>query len=205
MPDGKFLPPTDKAAVRRRVMERVLALLSCLVVARAGFGADAGPAAPGGPLTLAVRPKVQKELGLSEDQVREVKRLYADAVKDPRAAGKAFKELGKALSPGQLKRLRQISYQVRGGAAVGDAEVQRELKLTARQKEEVGKVWKEEEAGLDAFLSRARFRSPEARDAYVLKHRREAGERMLKALTEAQRKRFKDMQGKPVDVRSLGG
>jgi hypothetical protein len=148
---------------------------------------------------------VQKELGLSEDQAREVKRLYADAVKDPRAAGTALKELGKALSPGQLKRLRQISYQVRGGAAVGDAEVQRELKLTARQKEEVGKVWKEEEAGLDAFLSRARFRSREARDAYVLKHRREAGERMLKALTETQRKRFKDMQGKPVDVRSLGG
>jgi hypothetical protein len=184
-------------------MSKLVALL-CVAVAGVAFGAESGSAAPGGPLSLAANPKVQKELGLSDEQARAVNRLSEEVRKDAGAAGPAFKTLGKTLTPAQSKRLRQISYQVRGGSALGDSEVQRELKLTAKQKEEVGTVWKAEEAKLDDFLARARFRSPEARDAYVLKHRREAGERLLKVLTEAQRKAFKTLQGKPVDVSKLG-
>src|SRR5437764_302054 len=133
-------------------MKKVLVVV-CLAAAGVAFGAETGPAAPGGPLALAADPKVQKELGLSDEQAKAVNRLVEDVRKDASAAGEAFKTLGKTLRPAQLKRLREITYQVRGGAALGDAEVQRELKLTGKQKEEIAKVWKEEEAKLNDFLS----------------------------------------------------
>jgi hypothetical protein len=119
-------------------------------------------------------------------------------------ASDAHKRVEKELKPAQLQRLRQISRQVRGGAALLDEDVAKELKLTAREKATVRKTWDEEEARLKDILARTRFRSPKDRDGFIARHRKAAGQRMVGALTKEQPRQFERMKGAEFDLTGLG-
>jgi hypothetical protein len=162
-----------------------------------------GPTAPGTPLALLVKERVQKELKLTDEQAATVKKLHADVRKEPKAAVKAFTTLNKTLEPAQHKRLKEISYQVRGGVAVGDPDVARGLKLTPKQRAEARDIWVNEEKTLGMYLKVARFRNPAARHNFIAKHRKEAGDKMLGTLDEEQRKQFAMMLGEKFDTKGL--
>jgi hypothetical protein len=91
---------------------------------------------------------VQKELNLSADQAGALKGLAADVKKGTTKAADAQTKLTKTLKADQLARLEEISYQVRGGAALLDEKVANALKLTKKQTASLAETWKAEEEAL---------------------------------------------------------
>jgi hypothetical protein len=160
-------------------------------------------AAPGTPLALLAQPRVQKELKLTDKQVTAVKGLAASVNKKDAKLADALDAAKKALEPEQLARLKEISYQARGGQALADAEVSEALKLTKKQKDEIGETWQDEEKKLKMLLAVARFRNAEAMRTFVSNHRKEAAKKMLGVLSDEQKKQFTKMQGKAFDVSGL--
>lgn len=158
---------------------------------------------PGSPLALLAHERVQKELKLTEKQATAVKGLAASVNKGDAKTADALATAKKTLDADQLTRLKEISYQVRGGAALADEDVARELKLTKKQITEASDVWTKEEKNLKDFLARARFRSREAMLEHVSKHRKKAGESMLAVLDDEQKKAFTKLQGKAFDTAGL--
>jgi hypothetical protein len=74
--------------------------------------------------------QVQKELGLEEEDVAKI----PDAV---------MAALAKSLSREQFARLTQIQLQQRGNRALTDAKVQKSLKITTEQKEQLDTIVKD--------------------------------------------------------------
>jgi hypothetical protein len=185
------------------MMRTAIALMTVMILP-ASAGAQ-GPTAPGTPLALLVKPRVQKELKLDDEQVATVKKLHDAVSENPKAAGSAVRALAKTLKPEQYRRLKQISYQVRGGAAVGDNDVAKALGLTPKQKEEVKAIWVDEEKTLQMYLKVTRFRnnSSQLRQKFINDHRKKAGEKMLGVLSEGQQKQFAEMKGEKFDVAGL--
>jgi hypothetical protein len=151
---------------------------------------------PGSLVSLALDPKVQKEILLTEAQLADVEKLRAADEKDPAAAQAKLLATLKRL---QAKRLREISYQARGGSALADDAVAAELKLTPEQKAQVEKIWKNKVLDLQMREKVARFRTPATRAAWLLRNRKEQGEDLLPILTAEQKKAFEMMQGRPFD------
>ncbi len=179
----------------------LLTLAACLVVAQAAAAQEAP--APGTPLALAARAKVQKELKLTAEQVRTVEALAADVKKGTVKPADARGKLKKALEPEQLARLKEISYQVRGGAALQDADVASALELTKKQKEKIAEIRSDADRTLRMLLAVARFRNAEAQRNFIRNHYKEAGRKMLDVLSAEQKKQFTTMQGKTFDVAGL--
>jgi hypothetical protein len=103
--------------------------------------------------------------------------------------------VAKILSPEQLGRLRQIALQFQGPMAFREPEVAAALKLTAKQREQMGAI----EADLffdkeDCHAGSSPAGPPARRHEAVPKA---AVERMLAVLTEEQAKRWKEMTGEP--------
>jgi Spy/CpxP family protein refolding chaperone len=163
-----------------------------------------GPTAPGTPLALLLKPRVQKELKLDDEQTDKIKELHAAVRENPKAADSAFMALEKALKPDQFKRLKQISYQVRGGAAVGDSDMARDLELTAEQKKELLSIWVNDEKTLWMYLKVARFRNKQYEQEWISYQRYiKTGKKMLAVLTDSQRKKFAELKGDKFDTTGL--
>ncbi|NBO90799.1 MAG: hypothetical protein EBV06_00555 [Planctomycetia bacterium] len=151
---------------------------------------------PGSLVSMVLDTKVQKEILLTDAQRADVENLRAADQKDPAAAQSTL--LG-TLKPSQVKRLREITYQARGGAAIADEAVAIELKLTPEQKAQVATIWRNKVLDLQMREKVARFRNPAARSAWLLRNRREQGDDLLAVLTEDQKKTFETMKGRPFD------
>jgi len=159
----------------------LLALAALALLAPAGRGDEPEP---GTPLALIHNPRVQREIKLSDKQAEAVKSVTDEA------------GLHKALRLTQLKRLTQISYQKRGGAAVLDEAVMKHLGLADDQKARILSIWKNKELTLQMKLKVARFKTAEDRPLYILNNRRDAGDDVLRELTDDQKKTFAALQGK---------
>jgi len=121
-----------------------------------GFGGGFG-----GPGFLLMNSSVQKELKLSDDQIKKitdanqsirdkhrddfeaVRKLEGDEQREKREAlGKTMREetdkaVGEILKPDQSKRLKEIQLQQEGARAFNEADVQKALNLTDDQKEKI--------------------------------------------------------------------
>jgi hypothetical protein len=172
----------------------LLSLAAGLALAHAATAGDAKAPAPGTPLALVTHEKVRKELKLSADQVDKVKALKGEGAQE---------KLARVLEPAQIQRLREISLQVRGGAALKDSAVADELKLTRKQKADVAEAQSDADRTLPMFLQVARFRNAQAKKKYIRNHYKQAAEKMLAVLTEEQKKQFTKMQGKTFDTAGL--
>jgi hypothetical protein len=167
-----------------------------------------------GHLYLLGNPAVQEDLRPSDEQrvqivelsrrlgeqwmesFREFHRLTAEERR------RRFLELARAndaavtaiLTPVQLRRLRQIALQSKGTAAFRDPDVVANLKLTADQKERVRAIEAE-----TIFGKPERPRSPGPVDPWKAHEQTQkaACERIQMALTEEQRKRWREMTGEP--------
>jgi hypothetical protein len=161
-----------------------LSVSSVLAQGQGGFPGFGGPGrGTADPASLLRNPQVIKELDLSEEQLKQVPEAVMDA-------------LSKVLEPKQMKRLQQIQLQQRGVAALQDARVQKQLNLTADQKETISTIMDESAKELKEMMEGARqggnFREVLQKVATM---RKETNERVREVLTDTQKKQWEDMQG----------
>ena len=172
-----------------------------------------------GPQFVVFRDKVQEELKLSEDQkqkletrlqetIQETMRFFEEIPEEERgkkAPGyreKAQKKLAsflkETLKEDQLKRLREIGYQQEGLLAVGQPEVAKELKISDEQKKKLMSIHQELQKKAEAFMKEVQSGgSPDEIMPKMMKLRKEQEGKIDAILTDAQKKRWKEMLGKP--------
>jgi hypothetical protein len=177
-----------------------------------GFGGGRGMTAD--PVFLLGQESVQKELSLSEEQVKKVK----DFQEKRRAAfqqggGGGFgnreemqkrmeemrkeneKFVGDTLKPEQAKRLNQISLQQRGAGAINDAKIQDDLKFSDEQKEKV-KAINEDAARSRRDLGFQPGQPPsEEQRAKMAELNKATNEKLQNILTADQKAKWKEMTG----------
>jgi hypothetical protein len=193
---------------------------------RGGFG--------GGMMTttaLLTNPGVQKEIGLTPDQIKkitDVTKEIRDKHQDERAAlrdlqGDERREKTQALNktvadetkaglkgvlkPDQEKRLNQIFLQTRGVSAFADADVQKKLKLSDDQKEKLKTIADDSQKDLAEIFQGLRGADAEARQEAMKKIaaiRKEAMDKAKDVLSADQKKDWEDMTGKPFTVQFQG-
>jgi transposase len=154
-------------------------------------------------LDLARRSAVQKELKLTAAQQADIVALVNKANTANLQADEANTALEKVLQAQQLNRLRQIRYQLLGGAACIDPAVQKALGLSAEVIRRIQTQWESDELSLQMVLKVARFRSAEARHQFILKTRQDNGKKLLDLLTQEQRDQYNKLQGRAFDLKAL--
>ncbi len=161
----------------------------------------------GGVAMLLGQESVQKELKLSDEQVKEVQKL----MEKQREAFQGFGELSqeerrtkmqelnksnneavaKILKPEQLKRAKQIALQRQGAAAVNNEEVAKELKITDEQKQKIRAIQTKAREDMQGAGS----------DEEGRKKRQEVmtamNEKIMGVLTAEQKEQLRKMQGEP--------
>jgi hypothetical protein len=179
-----------------------------------------------GPAFLVFRDKVQVELKLSDEQKKKLqKRLQVThqeamqlfqrlADKEPEEREKefhAYREkaqenltafLEGLLQDEQFKRLRQVMLQRdRMFALLGNAEVAKELEITEKQRQEFGEVAQEFQKKFEPLMKEAqKGGNPEEIRPRMMKLRKEQVDRIEARLSDAQKKQWKKMLGKPLDL-----
>jgi hypothetical protein len=123
---------------------------------------------------------------------------------------KVQKEVEEVILPHQLKRLKEIRVQILGLRALEDAEIVKELGITEAQKEKFAavreQVREQMQGAMEGFRD-LRDLSQEEREARMAemrermtKTRQEVEAKTLGVLTDAQKKAFEQMKGKPFEI-----
>lgn len=147
---------------------------------------------PVGVLLLLQDPQVQKELNLDKEQGAKI----PDAI---------MEALAKTLKPSQLRRLHQIALQRRGNGAFGDAQVQKELKVTKAQKEELIGILKDAEDTARDLFRWARGRDPRQVQEKMIELDKLVTKKIQEVLTDDQKEKWKKMLGEPFRFDPRGG
>jgi hypothetical protein len=186
-----------------------------------GFGGFGGGMMDAAQLLL--NKSVQEELKLTDDQksaLAKVQEKQQEAMQKARDAGdrekareifrtvreETKKEVDKwketGLKPEQAKRLRQIELQTMQVRAFADADVQKELKLTDKQKDEV----KEITEGVTKDVTELRNSAQNPRELFpkIQALQKEAKEKVAGLLTEDQKKTWKEMVGDSFEIKFEG-
>jgi hypothetical protein len=166
---------------------------------------------------------VQKELKLTEDQVKKIEENSKKLAPKRQEAGEAFKggdkekaqEIQKeiatetekfikeTLNADQQKRLKQIQRQQMRAAAFSDEETAKELKLTDEQKDGIKKINEDMRAEIREAFQGVDFQDQEARQAAQKKIQgiqKEAMDKITKMLTPDQKKTWRELTGEPFDL-----
>jgi hypothetical protein len=166
----------------------------------------------GNPAMLLRQESVQKDLKLSDEQIKkaedvseQMREKFQDAFSlEGEERGKKLQELRKEnekalseiLKPEQWKRLKQISYQQQGASAFADPEVAKALQLTDTQKEQIQKI-NQEMFGQMRELFQSGTPPDEETRRKMTELRTATAEKIMKILTNDQKTKWKDMQGQP--------
>ena len=187
-----------------------------------GFGA--------GPAQLVQSKTVQSELKLTDEQVAKLKEWGAAQQGKMRAAMQGIdpsemreklpaimaemrkttdKELGEVLKPEQVKRLKQIEFQMAGLRGLMSPDTAKMLDVTDEQKEKVQAVMQDvnkdmrdlgEEYGVRGFqppADAAKAKEFAKKSEQITK---DATSKVMKVMTDEQKKKYEEMAGAPVDV-----
>ena len=179
--------------------------------------------AVGGPY-LVFRDKVQDDLKLSTEQKEKLGEKLQERVQDAMAFFQKLegvgpeereKELGEyrrkarenlaaflreTLKDDQPKRLRQLELQQEGAFALG-GESGKELKVTDDQRRRFMAVVREMQKKIEPMIKEAQSGGdPKEIRPKVMKIRKEHEAEIEAILTDAQRKQWKEMLGKPLDL-----
>jgi len=192
-------------------------MLKCTLVAGLAFGlANVAQAqrqgffpGPGGML---MNPAMQKELKLTDDQVGKLKDALGkvrDNHKDDfakiremsnddrqklmkKVGDESQKAIAGVLDEKQMKRFKQIQWQVGGARALADPEVQKDLKLNAEQKKKLQTVFAESDKKMQELFQGG---AEGAREKFQ-ELRKQMQEKATAVLTDEQKKSWKEMKGK---------
>jgi Spy/CpxP family protein refolding chaperone len=160
-----------------------LAIAFCAVA----IGETQQPRRPGGggfgqgqnPLSLIQNEQVQKELNLTEEQIKKL----------PDAVQKAIAEV---LDAKQAKRLKQIQLQQRGSQALTDAAVAKELKISESQKEKINTILADSRKEMQELFQGGAGRGNLEKLTTL---RKETREKVLNVLSDEQKKAYQEMTG----------
>jgi len=200
-----------------------------LAVGLAALLAGPAPAQPGrgfgGPGMLLRNKSVQEELKLDKDQIDKageaLKKLGDDhkddiaklrdqntSQEDKDAIRKKLAEETEkiekdVLKPEQIKRLKQIQLQMRGVGAFQEEDVQKELKLTAEQKDDIKTIAGDVQKQVDDIRKETGRDFSKFPD--MMKKTREVNkdglEKVNKVLNDDQKKNWKEMPREPFEVK----
>lgn len=179
-----------------------------------------------GPPFLVFRDNVQEELKLSDEQKKKLEKRLQHTVQDAmqffqRLADKAPEEREKELhayrekayenltaflqgllQEEQLKRLRQVMLQRdRLFALLGNPEVAKELEITDQQRQQFVEVAQEFQKKFEPLIKEAqKGGNPQEIGPKIRKIRKEQEDRIEALLSDAQKKRWKELLGNPLDL-----
>lgn len=195
-----------------------LAWAVCATEAQAQRGGGQGRFGQGGSTALLRMEEVRKELKITDDQTKKVEEIGQKLAEEMREAfsggnqnlseeeraerrkkmteitAKGDEELGKVLEASQVTRLKQLRLQREGTAALVRAEVAKEVGLSDDQQTKVRDAIGD---GRQNF-QRLQGLSEEERTAKLAEIQKDREERQKKALdvlTDAQKTKWKEMQG----------
>jgi hypothetical protein len=181
-----------------RVLGKLVLTLAALALLAGPAMAQFGPPRQGGPtgiLMLLQDKNVQKELNLEEEDLAKI----PDAV---------MAALAKTLKPEQLKRLKQLQLQRQGNGAFTDAKVQKALKFTSEQKEQMDTILKDSAKEMRELFQSARgggdFQEMRKK---MTEMNKETTKKIQDVLSADQKKKWKAMIGEPFkfEQRGFGG
>jgi hypothetical protein len=175
----------------------------------------------------ALKPMMDK----AEEQSKKMREMFAGGggppdrevmqkmMEDGRKLGEEAKALAeKTLTPEQVKRAKQIEVQVMGLRAFANEEVAKALKVTDDQKEKVKGIMEEygkesadlrQEYGIRGFggggggggnVDQAKMAEYQKKNKALTD---ETTEKVMKAMTDEQKKAWKEMTGEPFDTTKL--
>ena len=173
-------------------------------------------------VTLVVYPPVADELEMTDLQRQGAKRIsesfreslrahYREVpggsleervkrdVLDAASRSRANQQIAASLEPGQLTRLKQISWQVLGAESLFDPEVSKAVQLTSDQQERLAAARKQNEAErreMSEKMQQIRL-TPEGLRQFKAKYAKSAEGRLTAVLTAAQRDTFQQLLGEP--------
>jgi hypothetical protein len=162
------------------------------------------------PILLAT-PNVRKEIKLTDEQgqkfmaiAKEVQSKQPDiqkAIQETR--DRTNKAIPDILSPEQAKRLQQIKLQVNGVSTFTTPEVQKKLKLTDKQKEEIQKIAANLNKDIRKTIEGAAgtVRDRLAAMAKVPQLKKDAGEKAVALLEDEQKKIWNEMVGDKFELK----
>jgi hypothetical protein len=178
-----------------------------------------------GPPFLVFRDKVQEELKLSDEQKKKLEKRLQDTVQD---AMPFFQELGDkkpeerekehhayvekaqgnltaflegALKEDQFKRLRQVMLQREGLFGLGHPEIMKELEITDKQRQQFMEVMQDMQQKMEPVMKEAqKGGKPEEIAPKLMKLRQEHEGKIEAILDDAQKKQWKELLGKPLDL-----
>ena len=195
---------------------------------RGGFGQGRGGFGGGGGLQLLTNKDVQGELKMTEQQVAKVAEKQTEVRQKMQELGGfggggggtppsreeiqtmmakrqeiQTKAVNDILDTKQQKRFKQLELQAAGAGALQRPDVAAELKITDEQKTKMREIQQAqmEEFRNGGFQFPGADATPEERQAFMKKMQdmqKASSEKVLKVLTEAQQKQFKEMQGEIV-------
>jgi hypothetical protein len=162
-------------------------------------------------LLLLNQESVQKELKLTKDQIKEVKKGWekqlqafqglqdVDEEERPKKMQEIAKDgdkaVAKILKKDQAKRLKEITLQIQGAGAFSDPEVVKALKITDDQKKKIKTIQDDaQKAGREAREDAAG--DQEAFQKKLAEIRKDTNAKVMKVLTDDQKKEWKKMTGK---------
>jgi len=175
-----------------------------------------------GPRFIVFRDKVQDELKLTGDQrgklnsrvdtilqeAQEFFQTLQNAKPDERQkrhaeyAQKATEKLDNVLkdtlTPDQLKRVKQIGLQMEGLFAIGHPDVSKELNITDDQRKQFMTIVRELQSKMEPVFKQAQEGGdPQEIRPKIMKIRKDHEAKLEAMLSDAQKKQWKEMVGKP--------
>jgi hypothetical protein len=178
-----------------------------------------------GPPFLVFRDKVQEELKLSDEQKKKLEKRLQNTHQDTM---QFFQKLGERkpeerekelhayveraqenltaflqglLQEEQFKRLRQVMLQREGLFAMGHAEVMKELEITDEQRRQFVEIMQEMQKTMEPLVKEAqKDGKPEEIGPKLMKIRKEGESNIESILTITQKKQWKELLGKPLDL-----
>jgi hypothetical protein len=173
-----------------------------------------------GPSQLLLRPEVQKELKMTDDQIKRAEAVsmeirggldekFAEVAElDGRERDRKKMELGNEikrrarayvrtiLSPEQHKRLDEIAVRAAGILALKDEQVETALNLTKEQKADIQKFMQDAITEMQVLFKSTPEEHEEAQKI-VARYRKAAYDKALTLLTPDQRKKWDELRGEP--------
>lgn len=193
-------------------------LLAAMSLAQGGGGQRMMMGGGGGDSMLLGSPDVQKDLKMTEAQIKDVKAIQdaqrqemmdmfqggggggdrEEMMKQVQAMMKKSEDKIKAvLNADQNKRLKQIGVQTSGGRALYREDIQKELALTATQRKALMDLQTKNQESMMALFQSMRDQSMtrEEMQAAMEKNNKSQSEEALKVLTAEQKTAFEAMKG----------
>jgi hypothetical protein len=171
------------------------------------------------------RDKVMEELKVSQDQKKKLlerlptyvqgtmehfqsleglkpkERAKKDQAYRQKAQEKLAAFLKETLKEEQLKRLQQLELQQEGLFALGHAEIMKELEITDKQRQQFGEVMQAMQEKIEPLVKEAqKDGKPEEIGPKMMKIRQEHEGKIEAILNDAQKKQWKEMLGKLLDL-----